>query len=109
MPVREELAPVIDPLVWVREIDRFVRGKGRHTLSTTCKRWKVEVKGAHDALADCRMTWELARKVLDRNIVPSDPIVFFERQVCLSEEQDRRYRAYISQKNAEKHAVEGSR
>lgn len=51
--------PWLDPLVMVRELDRYERGKGRHTLTATCKRWGVELDGAHNALADATATGKL--------------------------------------------------
>ena len=42
----------VDPLVVVRDADRFVPGTGRHKLEAACKRHGVQIEGAHRALAD---------------------------------------------------------
>lgn len=44
--------PWLDPLVVVRHVDRFEKGKGRHKLTTTCERWGVKLEGAHRATND---------------------------------------------------------
>ena len=98
MEVSKDQVTVIDPLVWVREIDRFVRGKGRHKLTTTCKRWKIDVLDAHDALGDCRMTWQLASKVFAHSRVPEDFGTCLSKQEVLAEEQDRQFQAYLARK-----------
>ena len=46
--------PWLDPLVIIRDVDRYERGKGRHTLAASCARHGVELIGAHGALADAR-------------------------------------------------------
>lgn len=60
--------PWIDPLVWVREVDRYVKGSGRHKLEVTCKRHGVTIDGqAHRALADVvgagRLLYHLASQI----------------------------------------------
>lgn len=58
----------VDPLVWIRAIDRWVPGKGRHRLTEACRRWGVEVRGeAHDALTDVRACWDLWWTLVYRN------------------------------------------
>lgn len=49
----------LDPLVMVRHFDRFVSGKGRHKLETTCKRWGIDVGQMHRAGDDCEATGKL--------------------------------------------------
>lgn len=55
------------PLVIVRGLDRFVSGKGRHRLETTCARWNVSMGTAHDALTDARaagrLLWAMRTKL----------------------------------------------
>jgi DNA polymerase III subunit epsilon len=59
--------PWLDPLVLIRFVDRYEKGKGRHTLSVSCARHGVELVGAHGALADARaagkLLYKLGRKV----------------------------------------------
>jgi len=51
--------PWLDPLVWVRQLDRFVAGKGRHTLSAACARRGIVLEGAHRAAADAEAAGRL--------------------------------------------------
>jgi len=55
----DQLGEWIDPLVMVRHVDQYVRGKGRHKLDVTCKRWGVTLGQAHNALHDCVATGSL--------------------------------------------------
>jgi DNA polymerase III subunit epsilon len=53
------------PLVVIRDVDRYVKGKGRHRLETTCVRWHVPLDGAHNALADARATAGLLFRLVE--------------------------------------------
>lgn len=55
--------PWIDPCVFVKELDKFKKGK---RLADAALRWGVELKGAHRALADTRATGELLFKLADK-------------------------------------------
>lgn len=61
--------PWVDPLAWIREFDRFVKGPGRHKLSTTCARWGVQLEDAHRARGDAeaagRLLFRLANRIGD--------------------------------------------
>ncbi len=57
------LWPWIDPLVFVRSVDKYARGKGRHTLSAACERHKVKLESAHGAMADAKAAGELFYKI----------------------------------------------
>jgi len=52
-------APWLDPLVWVRARDRFVKGPKRHTLGVTCARWGIPLTEAHRAVGDATATGKL--------------------------------------------------
>jgi DNA polymerase-3 subunit epsilon len=58
--------PWIDPLVWVKELDKYAKGSWRHKLTTTCARHGVELGAAHDALNDALACGQLAFKLLPR-------------------------------------------
>jgi len=62
-------APWIDPLVYVRDIDRWVAGSGRHRLGITCARHGIEHLDAHRALGDCiatgKLLWSLRERLGD--------------------------------------------
>lgn len=49
-------AGAVDVLTWER---RFAGKGGKHNLLACIERWELPVLEAHDALADCRMTWNL--------------------------------------------------
>lgn len=51
--------PWLDPLIVIRHIDRYVPGKGRHKLSTTCERHGIPMPTTHRALADAEATGRL--------------------------------------------------
>lgn len=61
--------PWLDPLTFVRHVDRYARGIGRHKLDVTCKRHNIELTRAHDAGSDARaagallfkLVWELEK------------------------------------------------
>jgi len=44
----------IDPLMWVRVIDRYVKGSGRHKLGAVCARRGVITQDQHRARADAQ-------------------------------------------------------
>lgn len=44
--------PWLCPLTMIRVVDRFAKGKGRHTLSAACQRHGVPLDNAHSAMAD---------------------------------------------------------
>lgn len=58
--------PWLDALSFVRIVDRFVKGKGRHRLEVTCARHGVTLERAHDAGADARAAGELFYKLAPR-------------------------------------------
>lgn len=94
-PVRDTVP--VDPLVWVRQIDRYVKGPGRHKLEATCRRWGVELDGAaHDALVDCRATWHLLVALVERNPArfPDTLAEVLDEQVSMAADQERDFQAF---------------
>lgn len=86
----------IDPCVFVREVDRFQKGK---RLSDAAKRWGVEHKDAHRALADARATGLLLYKLASHLHAFSLPeLIVIQRQ--WQEEQEQSHRAYMARKQA---------
>lgn len=83
----------IDPLVEIRKVDKYVKGKGRHKLANTCERHRIKIEKAHDALGDCRMTLDLTvkLKLIDRFL--SDPH-FIAKQSTLARQQEYEYQQY---------------
>ncbi len=63
--------PFLDPLVFVRKIDRYISGKGKQKLGAACERHGVSLVSAHSAGADARACGELMY-VLGRKMVPKE-------------------------------------
>jgi DNA polymerase-3 subunit epsilon len=69
-PIGEDWSwPFVDSLSFVRKVDRFVKGSGRHKLTEACKRHGVALSEAHSAGADARAAGELFY-VLGRKELP---------------------------------------
>lgn len=66
--------PWLDALSLVREIDRWVKGKGRHKLDVTCQRHGVSLATAHDAGSDAEAAGRLFYKLAtwSRNVALGD-------------------------------------
>lgn len=47
------------PAVDVLPFERKYGGKGRHNLLAAAERWGVPILPRHEAMADCRMTWNV--------------------------------------------------
>jgi len=58
--------PWVDPLVIVRDVDRFVKGRGRHKLTTVCERYGVDLANAHRAVDDAKATGELLYQLVPK-------------------------------------------
>jgi DNA polymerase III subunit epsilon len=56
--------PWLDTLVLVRQVDRFVRGPGRHKLTNACARHGIPLLSAHRADDDARAAGELFFKLM---------------------------------------------
>lgn len=61
-----------DPLTFVRAVDRFVRGQGRHKLEAACERRGIKVAKAHDASADAEAAGRLFYKVVPEYLQSED-------------------------------------
>lgn len=55
--------PWLDPLVFVRVVDRYAKGQGRHKLEAACQRRGVKIEGAHDASVDAEAAGRLFYKI----------------------------------------------
>ena len=88
----------LDPLVAVRHIDKYIRGKNRHTLSETCKRHRIPLPNAHRALADAEATGLLLfNSPSIRRLLGDLPIeVVLEAQRERAVEQDRAFKAWLT-------------
>lgn len=65
--------PWLDPMVIIKHIDRYERGKGRHTLSASCERHGVTLNGAHSAIHDARAAGELFLKIAPKFMGTESP------------------------------------
>ena len=86
--------PWIDPCVFIREIDRYQKGK---RLQDATERWNVSLKGAHRALADATATGLLLYKLVRRlksEFLPE----LIDNQKQWQEEQEKQYKAYAARK-----------
>ena len=61
--------PWVDSLSFVRKVDKYARGKGRHRLGVACERHGIVLTEAHSASADARAAGELFYK-LGRQTLP---------------------------------------
>lgn len=64
--------PWLDPLVWVRFVDRYEKGTGRHRLEAACARHGVKLTGAHDAQNDARAAGHLMYAIFEKTLLPPD-------------------------------------
>jgi DNA polymerase-3 subunit epsilon len=88
--------PWLDPLVAIREVDRFVKGKGRHQLGKVCERRGIKLEGAHRALADVKATAALLFHfdVLNWLGKDSTPTETLRRQMRFAEAQERSFQEW---------------
>lgn len=85
----------IDVLVLIRDIDKYVPGKGRYTLEKACERWGVSLGNAHNALADSIATGQLLFALLSAGKVAPCSIAELLRQTAEMEaEQTEEYQRY---------------
>ena len=98
--------PWLDPLVWVREADRFAKGQGRHKLGVTCERWGIALEDGHKAEDDAIAAGRLMLCPLMRGVVEKfagrgpSLVTVLAAQAKLEEAQDERHRAFQKQQEA---------
>jgi DNA polymerase III epsilon subunit-like protein len=86
----------IDPCVFVREIDKFQKGK---RLVDAAQRWGVELNDAHRAMADAKAAGQLLYKLAPHLKAFSLPeLIVLQRE--WQEAQEQNYRAYAARKQA---------
>lgn len=88
-------APVVDPLVIDKAVDRY--RKGKRTLEAAAAHYGVELTGAHDAAADAiaagRVAQALARRFADA--LPDDLAALHGAQVSWHEQQCDSFEDYM--------------
>lgn len=58
--------PWLDPLIVVRDVDKYEPGSGRHKLTAACARRGITIEGAHRAMADAEACGRLLFALQDR-------------------------------------------
>lgn len=83
----------IDPLTWVRSLDRFEKGTGRHKLFKACERRGIKIEKEHDAVADAvaagHLLWDMRREIGDMTVTE-----LLRQQQLLSDAQERQFAAW---------------
>ncbi|WP_394551846.1 exonuclease domain-containing protein [Agromyces sp. MMS24-JH15] len=87
-------APIIDPLVIDRAVDRYRRGK--RTLTAAAEHYGVELLDAHDAAADAIAAGRVAQAIARRypEVAAADLASLHAEQVQWSLEQAENYQAW---------------
>jgi DNA polymerase-3 subunit epsilon len=95
VPALELPAPIVDPLVLDKAVDRY--RKGKRTLEAAAAAYGVPLVGAHDAGADAIAAGRLAQAIAvrfadDLDLAPAD---LHARQVAWCREQASRFEEYM--------------
>ena len=94
--------PWVDPYVFIREIDRYKRGK---KLVDAARRWGITLDGAHRAKADAVATAQLLCKLASR-ISHTDLTPLLEWQESIRRQQEQNFREYLAQKQKAEQGTE---
>jgi DNA polymerase-3 subunit epsilon len=88
-------APIIDPLVIDRAVDRY--RKGKRTLEVTAREYGVPLVDAHDAGADAIAAGRVAQAIARRHPaeVGTDAHLLHERQILWCKEQAASFQDYM--------------
>lgn len=93
--------PWLDPLVWVKQLDKYVKGSGRHKLAAVCARHGVPLLDAHSAAGDARAAGELLHKLLPRFSSHASTLgMVLHRQAALSAVQAAEYASWRAKQEA---------
>jgi DNA polymerase-3 subunit epsilon len=88
------IAPVIDPLVIDKAVDRF--RKGKRNLESQCAHYGVRIEGAHDAAVDAIAALEVAKALAERypEVGQSTPAELHRRQQTWKAAAEADFAAY---------------
>lgn len=89
--------PWVDPCTFVREIDKYQKGK---KLTDAARRWGIELNGAHRALADATAAGLLLYK-LAPYIKISDLEDLLAQQTIWRAQQEKNFQDYMARKKSE--------
>lgn len=91
----------LDPLVVIKDADRFASGKGRHKLTEVCKRWNVSLTSAHRAEGDATATGHLIVMLQARGKLPPMPLgKLLARIEARRAAQEADFKAYLASQQA---------
>jgi DNA polymerase-3 subunit epsilon len=99
------IAPVIDPLVIDKAVDRF--RKGKRNLEAQCAHYGVRIEGAHDAAVDAIAAMEVAKALATRypEVGQATPEDLHRQQEAWKQASERDFAAY-RERRGEAHAPE---
>ncbi len=88
-------APVIDPLVLDKAVDRF--RKGKRTLEAAALHYGVDLRDAHDAAADAIAAGRVAQAMAVRHpaLLAIDPTMLHGQQIAWCGEQAASFQEYM--------------
>ncbi|WP_231637077.1 3'-5' exonuclease [Microbacterium sp. No. 7] len=93
IPPIDDPAPVIDPLVVDKRVDRF--RKGKRTLEAVAQHYAVPLDGAHDASADATAAGRVAQAIASRFELPASALDLHAEQVGWAQEQSASLTEYL--------------
>lgn len=94
-----DVTKVLDPLVWIREKDKYLKGAGKYRLGNACERYGVKLTGAHRAQNDAKATGLLLQALFKQKVIPDLPLAeLLKRQTRMRDEQDADYKAFLAKK-----------
>lgn len=96
VPALDPSHPWIDPLIWVRELQKYEKGK---KLTDAARRLRIELTSAHRASADAEAAGRVLMAYASR--MPSTHEEILDMQTRLGKEHDEQYRAW-RERNAER-------
>lgn len=86
--------PVIDPLIWVRHFDKYMKGK---KLTDVAAKYSIKVAGtAHRALVDCYLLAGVMRHYVPK--LPDDLYELLHLQEMWQRQQQEDFRKYRNRK-----------
>jgi len=86
--------PVLDPLVIVRKVGRYWKGKGRHKLTSVCERLGIDMPQSHRASADATAAHHVLWHFRDE--FPADAHEASEWLRVMGADQDRRFKEWLA-------------
>lgn len=95
VPFLTELAPVLDPLVIDKEVDRYRRGK--RTLTVVAEHYGVDLQNAHDAGADAIAAGQVMQAIARAHAttLASDIMQVHEAQVTWARAQAENFQRFM--------------